>query len=618
MVRGQSFGLVLSAVMMFGIVMQGEQAVISRSTAVNGGAARPMPASHHPTAEMKRSKVSWWRRHEAKKAFLAGAREMEKNDPRGAETHFARAHNLNPSDRDYFVSAEIARQYQVTQLVQRAEKEHALGNTLDSLETLQEAIHLDPDSRLAAEYVDTLAVSAFAKPNVMRPEKDEAATPIELAAQKGRGTFHLKADEPSVISQVLNDYGIQATVDDSVGTQMVRFDATDVDFAEAAKLVKLATNTFLVPLDSRYVLAVADTKENRRKYERVATETIYLPALSPSELSEMGDIVRGLFGVNDATVQASQNTLTVRAPLRELAALNRVCREMLVGRSELQLDVRIYEIDKTRTTDVGVVLPSSTTMFNVPSEINSILADNATLIKQLLASDPALAGNYAAILAALIGSGALTGTVFNNPFAVFGGGLTEMGLDLNGASANLLLNSSDVRLLNEVQLRVVDQEEATIRSGERYPIVTSSFSSLLGSSSSTLTLPQIQYQDLGLTLRVKPHVEGENEMSLNLDLKLDSLGGSTINNIPVLNNRQYEGIISLHLGESALVVSDMSKQDSREIMGIPGLSDIPGFQYATNHQDMTDSMELAIVITPHLVRTAHRDAVEPMLLLSQH
>jgi len=246
------------------------------------------------------------------------------------------------------------------------------------------------------------------------------------------------------------------------------------------------------------------------------------------------------------------------------------------------------------------------------------MVDNASLVKQLLASDPSLAGNYAAILAALIASGTLTGTVFNSPFAVFGGGLTEMGLGLSGVNVNMLLNSSDTRSFDQLQVRVLDQEEATIRSGERYPIMTSSYSSLVGSSSSAPTIPQIQYQDLGLTLKVKPHLEGDNAVSLNLDLKLNSLAGSTINNIPVLNNREYAGTVSLRFGDSALVASSMSKQDSLEITGVPGLSDIPGLQDATNRQDTIDSMELAIVITPHLVRLAHRSTAEPMLLLPQH
>ena len=465
------------------------------------------------------------------------------------------------------------------------------------------------------------AADVSTRPQVIRGENGEAMAPIELVPERGNRTFHLRTDEASLIHQVLNAYGIQATVDASVRSQAVHFDAVDVDFNEAAKLVTLATDTFLQPLDSLYAIALSDTRDNRAKYEREATETIYFPGLPSAELNDMVNIARGIVGVGHSVVETSQSTLTVRAPEPQLKALNRICMEMLARRSELLLDVRMYEIDKTRATNVGVVLPGSTTVFNVPSEVNSILANNANLVNQILASDPALAGNYAAILAALIASGALTGTVFNSPFAVFGGGLTETGVDLTGVNVNMLLNSSDSRSLNEFQVRVLDQEEATIRSGERYPIMTSSYTSLAGSSSKTSsssTIPQVQYEDLGLTLKVKPHVEGAKGVSLTLDMKLDSLAGSTINNVPVLNNRQYTGVVSLRFGDSALIVSDMSQQDSLEITGVPGFNDIPGFPNGTNRQRTRDSMELAILVTPHLVRLAHQETAGPMLLLPQH
>ncbi len=87
---------------------------------------------------------------------------------------------------------------------------------------------------------------------------------------------------------------------------------------------------------------------------------------------------------------------------------------------------------------------------------------------------------------------------------------------------NLNLNSSDSRELDEAELRLGDGEEATLRSGTRYPIMTanysalgtsgvnipglttagnsSSLSSLLSSlGASTTQIPQVQYQDLGLT-----------------------------------------------------------------------------------------------------------------------
>jgi general secretion pathway protein D len=303
-----------------------------------------------------------------------------------------------------------------------------------------------------------------------RTHNRDASAPVALEPQDGQHTFHLHADKRSLVLQVLAAFGIQASLDDSVNAQYLHFDVDEVDFVEAADLLKLATNTFFVVLGPRSVIVIADTRENRARFQRLATRTFYFPGLDSKELTDMGNIAHSVFGAEQSAMESTKGTLTVRAPEPVLDALNEIYSELLVGRSVLELDVRLFEIDKTKATNVGIILPSSTTMFNIPSEINSILQNNASLVDALLKQYPSLAGNYEAILAALIASGALTGTVFNSPFAVFGGGLTETGLDLSGVSINMLLNSSDARSFKQQELRVLDQEDATIRSGERYPI----------------------------------------------------------------------------------------------------------------------------------------------------
>jgi hypothetical protein len=571
-----------------------------------------------PTQDNGAPRVNVSRRHRraAEKLFLAGVKAIENNVPGTAEKCFLQAHGIDPNNQRYPLSAEVARQYVVAQLVQRAEKEKLLGDKDASLVAIEEAMRLDPQNPLVTKYFDAPKTEASASPPALRALRDKAAPPIILAPQKGDHAFHLRADERSLILQVLNVYGVQATIDSSVISRRIHFDTDEVDFAEAANLIELATDTFLVPLDSFHVFVAADTKENRNKYERYTTETIYFPGLANTELADMGNIARNVFGAEHVAIDPGHGAITVRTPEPDSEVLNEVYAELLGGRSVLQLEVHLYEIDKTKATNVGMILPTSTTIFNVPSEVKSILSNNASLVNEILKSDPALAGNYEAILAALIASGALTGTVFNSPFAVFGGGLTEMGLDLSGVSVNMLLNSSDARSLDQLELRVLDQEDATIRSGERYPIMTSSFSSLgSGSSSSASTIPQIQYQDLGLTLKVRPRIELNNDVSLDLDLKVSSLAGASLNNIPILANRQYTGVVSVRLGDSALIVSDLSKQESLELTGVPGLDDIPGLSGATNRQDTKDIMELAIMITPHVIRQGHQETVGPMLLL---
>ncbi len=475
---------------------------------------------------------------------------------------------------------------------------------------------------------------------IRRPKPEDF---IELAPAQARRSFHLRTSSSEVLRQVLTAYGITPTLDSSIKSETVRFDADDVDFNDAARMVKLVTNTFFVPLDPSRVLVAQDTKDNRTKFERLALETVYFPGLTSAEITDMSNVARNLFDAQQATISQGNSTLTVRAPAEKLAALNSTLAEMLDGRSEIQLDVRLYSVAKTRTLNVGVQLPQSWTIFNVPSTVNGIIANNQSLVQQIISSGLASAGDYAAIAAILVSSGAVNGSVLGQPFGTFGGGLTLTGVSVSGVTGNLALNASDSRSIDHITVSALDQEEATIRSGTRYPIVTSTYSNLAGSSlgvaglssagvssalaglgigssalSSSQTIPQVQYQDLGLTLKVTPHVQKDRDVALKLDLKIVSLAGGTLNGNPILDNQEYSANITLKEGASAVVVSDMSKQQTKAVDGVPGLSELPGFQSTTNNQTENDVSELVIVATPRIVRDAHRQMAGQMFVLPVH
>ena len=127
-------------------------------------------------------------------------------------------------------------------------------------------------------------------------------------------------------------------------------------------------------------------------------------------------------------MQPEQGTLTVRAPVGTLDALNQTFVDLLDGKSEVLLDVKIYEVENTRTRLVGVQPPQTTTLFNVPSELNSVISSNQSLVQQIISSGLASAGDYAAIAAILIASGEVTSSILSQPFATFGNGLTLTGL----------------------------------------------------------------------------------------------------------------------------------------------------------------------------------------------
>lgn len=482
---------------------------------------------------------------------------------------------------------------------------------------LPSVCHLSAQDRNLSGSAVAFAAGSTAHVPVIRRERDHATAPIEFSPKRVTRSFHLLMNQRDLIPEILGAYGIQAIIDQSVTGRVVPFDATGIDFSDAARLVQLATGTLLVPLNTCQALVVNDSRENRAKYQRQMTETVHFPGLTGAELSEMEGIAHNVLGLEHAAMHPSQGTITLRAPEANLDALNTVYAELLQGRGEVRLDVDVYEVDRTKETNTGVILPSSAALFNVRSAADSILTKNAALVQEIIQSGEAAAGDWQKILAILIASGALSGTVFNNPFVVFGGGLTETGAEWNTSAANMLLHTSSVKSLNQIQLRVQDQEKATFHVGERYPIMASAYSigSVAPGSSSQVT-PQIQYVDLGLTLKAKPFIEGSAGVILFLELDATSLAGPRLNEIPLLLNRHYSSTVSVRPGNSALLVSALSKQDSRELTGMPGLSDLPGPGDATNRQDTTGDTELVILITPHLARVIHSEASGPMLPLS--
>ncbi len=621
------------------------------------GACACLPAARPQTTptQTPQKTPSAHERDQAQQAYVDGAKAIEKHDLARALERFRRASALDPGSQDYAAALTIAQQNLVTQLLEQSQKAKLLGNDQEWRARLTEAVHLDAQNSthnpMVAAHLQDLAQEDTLEEPVLGGGRSDAAPPVALEPSAvGPQSFHLYATRDQVAKKVYEAFGITASIDKSLAPSVaedtrVHFDQDQVTFQDVQQAMLLATNTFAVPLDPHRVLVALDTRANRAAFERVAEETVYLPGLTAVEMTDVSNIAKNLFEAQLATVNEGSHTVVVRAPASRLKPLNLMLTDLMAGRSEVVLDVHVYEVSRTRDVTEGAELPATSNIFNVTSEVDSLIAANPSLVQQIISSGLATPGNVEEIALALVLSGQAGSTLLSQPFAYFGGGLTTTGLTLGQSTANAMLNISETRILDQVQLRLLDQEEGTVRIGERYPIVTSSYSNLATSAtgiagistaglSSTLaslgvslaslqasasaTVPQVQYQDLGLTLHATSRVQQERDVSLKIDLQLSSLSGQTLNSNPVLNNRQYQSIITLKPGEKAMVVSSLNTQESNALIGLPFLSEIPGFRLGTNEtkQEMRDSV--VIVLTPRLVRMSHRTSSGAMVLLPQH
>ncbi len=587
-----------------------------------------------PTTSARRRAAKLY--ESASKLYLSGQFEQ-------ALAEYQQAATLDPTNADYRLAADVARSHAATALVQQAAKARLGGDEAGARTLLLRAFQLDPKNPEVAQHLYELSddqARQVAMP-IYQNKAAQVGQPEPLLAATTLQSFHLRAEPRQLIQQVFRAYGIEPLIDDSVNSVQgtMRLDIDDVNFVTATRALGLVTNTFYVPLDAHRVLVARDTRDNRRQFMRQQVETVYLGGLSDTELTDVENLAKNVFGVAQSAKDPTANALTLRAPADDLDAFNANMHSLLAGHNQVVLDMRIIQLAHNSTRLTGVQLPQTITAFNVYAEEQAILNANQSLVQQIISSGLASPGDTLAILGILLASGQVSSSLFENGLALFGGGLTQSALSPGGgATLSLNLNSSDSRELDDVQLRLGDNEAGTIKEGTKYPIQTSSYSSLSpslpniagltgagtsGSLSSLLsslsgsvpTIPMIQYQDLGLNLKVTPNVLRNNDVALTVDLSITALAGSSVNGNPILNNEALSGVVTLKQGEAVEVASQLNKSESLAISGTPGLSEIPGMDNVANKNAQINYATLLIIITPHIVRSTQEAGHTPPMIV---
>jgi len=605
-------------------------------TADTGQSTQPTTAQSQPVEN--ETHISGRDRRRAAKLFLEAGKLFEKEQFDLALRDYEQAAALDPTNPDYSLAVKVARSHLVVALTQTAAKARLRGDAGATSAALQQALELDANNAEVAEHLQELAGDALlaqTKPIYEAGANTAGDNPV-LAPTAGLRSFHLRTDRRQVIQTVFQAYGIQVTLDQSVSATQIRLDMDDASFDQAVKALSTLTQSFWVPLDEHRVLVAKDTRANRLEFLRLEMETVYLPGLTTTEMTDVSNLAKNVFAAPQAQVEPNLGTLTIRAPKSTLDAFNATMRDLLDGHSQVLLEVRLIQLAHTNQRNTGAQLPQQLTAFNVYAEEQAILNANQALVQQIISSGLAAPGDTLAILGILLASGQVSNSIFSNGIALFGGGLTLSGVSPGPSTLNLSLNSSDSRELDQIQLRLGDGEEGTLRTGMRYPIMTSSFSNLgasgvnipglttAGSSSSLSSLisslagavpqiPQVEYQDLGLTLKATPKVMRSGDVAISMDLKITALAGNSLNGVPVLNNRAYTGVVTLKEGAGVVIVCDVDKEESRALSGTPGITEIPGLNNLTGNETQKNYASLLIIITPRVIRGPQAAGHSPMM-----
>jgi general secretion pathway protein D len=581
-------------------------------------AAASDPACNPSKADLKKSKIAFSKALKLQKA--------ERFDEAFAE--FDTAARLVPKNVEYVTALAFVRQQLVFDHLQRGNDDLTKGKLAEAQAEFRSASNLDPQNEFAQQRLRDSLTEWLPKmaetPRVVAESPELRVVPNETLHE-----FHFRGDSRALLTQVAGAYGVAAEFEESVQSRRVHFDMESVDFYTAMRAASDVTGTFWVPLSEKQIFLARNNAENHRQFDHMAMRTFSLPsATTPQELNEMMTLLRTIFDIRFTAQQPQSGRIVVRAPVGVLDAATKLLESFGVSRPQVMLDIEVFEIDHQLTQNMGIHIPNDFTLFNIPAAallaVTGLGGQNIqSLINQLISGGGINQANSQGIAGLISQLQGQQNSIFSNPVATFGGGLTLMGLSLGTLSGELSRNESWVKTLEHATLRAAQGNETTFRMGSRFPVLNASFapvfntpaiSQVLQNGSFQAPFPSFSYEDLGLTFKAKPSVYTNSDVGLAFEMDFRTLAGQSINGVPVIANRSYKGNITLVDGEPAVVAGSLSQSEQRSLNGIPGLGNIPAInKIMVSNSKMDQTNELLVVITPHVVNLSPGQSTEVWL-----
>lgn len=151
-------------------------------------------------------------------------------------------------------------------------------------------------------------------------------------------------------------------------------------------------------------------------------------------------------------------------------------------------------------------------------------------------------------------------------------------------------STNKVKVIAHPEVTTVDNIEAFIQMGQKIPIKQ------FDPSGNTI----ITFYDVGIQMRVTPHITSENRILLHLKPERSSYQYDP--NGVIINTQNAETNVVVDNGQTA-VIGGLTKQEELSLrVGLPYLKDIPllGYLFSYNKKSITNQ-DLVIFVTPTIV-----------------
>ncbi len=359
------------------------------------------------------------------------------------------------------------------------------------------------------------------------------------------------------------------------------------------------------------------------------TQKMYVIRLKNSNVEEMEKIMSKLISqMNNEAVKApkkgaepaskamvvsdiERNALILLATAEQMKNIRETVRKIDIPKVQVYVKAKIVEIDSNLAAQIGLKYG-----------INGGAIGSSGLFS--------LAGNMGA--SALQMSPALLGFLNQN---------TESyeGLDSNGnpiyssdpafkidstnkvfavgAQLDFLQKNGAAHLLSEPSILCTNNKEAEIYVGQTRSILTAAQQSTSGVSN---VVNNYSREDIGLTLKVKPRLSSNNQVTLEVEVQIEDLDPSSeqIADRPTTTKRTVKTNTIVKNGEIVILGGLIKRVGGQAVSEVPYLSEIPilGNMFFTHNSDVEREQNVVVYLTPYIVRRS-ADLQELKSMLSE-
>jgi general secretion pathway protein D len=332
---------------------------------------------------------------------------------------------------------------------------------------------------------------------------------------------------------------------------------------ESALYFLLLTNQLEQQVMNGNTLLIYPNSPNKVKdYQELSVRAFQM---ANTDAKSVATTLKTLFKGRDVVVDEKLNMLVVRDTPEALKMVEKIVALHDVAEPEVMLEVEVLEVSRNKLMDLGVRWPDGISFAPLASDSGTGLT-----IRDLRHL------KYSTISAAV-----------------------------GNTTVNVHKQDSDVNILANPRIRVVNREKAKILIGDKLPLITSSI------TSTGVTSESINYLDVGLKLDVEPTIYRGNDIVIKVGLEVSSIGDAQVSKqgttAYTIGTRNANTVLRLKDGENQILAGLINDEERRTANKIPGLGDLPvaGRLFGSTH-DEGKKTEVILSITPHLVRNIQR------------